>query len=56
MKKSLSAILVIFLSMIGMKAFASTLEIKSSKISMESQDSINPGGNGVVKNGVMKDK
>ena len=54
MKKSLSAILVIVLSLLGAKAFAAKVDVKLSKVKMETQDGTDPGGNGTTKNGLVK--
>ena len=54
MKKSLSALLVIVLSMIGAKAMAAKLDLNLNNIKMESQDGTDPGGNGTTKNGLVK--
>ena len=55
MKKTLYALVVLVLSMSGAKSFASTLEIKQiSKVIIDSEDGTGPGGNGSVKNGVIR--
>lgn len=55
MKKSLTALLIMALSLVGAKASAARVELKLSKISLETKG-IGPGGNGVVRNGVTKSK
>ena len=54
MKKSLSAILVVLISMLVSKNFFSKIEMKISKGSIKTEDGGHPGDNGRVRNGGMK--
>lgn len=56
MKKTLSAILVLTLSILGASALASTVELKLMKVKIESEDGTQPGGNRVSPNGLKKSK
>lgn len=51
MKKSLSAVLVIAVSLFLSRELASKLEIKLSKVEIKTEDGSQPGDNGRVKNG-----
>lgn len=55
MKKSLSAVLVLVLTSIGAKSFASEVSLKLSKSSIiVATDGSGPGGNGTVRNAKSK--
>lgn len=54
MKKSLSAILVIAVSLFLTRDLASKLEIKLSKVEIKTEDGSQPGDNGRVINGGKK--
>lgn len=56
MKKSLSAVLVILLSLMGAHSLASTIEFNTMKIKIDSEDSTQPGGNRITPNGLKKSK
>lgn len=57
MKKSVYAILILSLSFIGAKSFASKIELSQiSKTLIHDEGGIGPGGNGSVKNGVVRTK
>lgn len=55
MKQTLNAILIMLLSLVGAKGFAASIQLNQvSKITMTTNDGTGPGGNGSVKNGVVK--
>ncbi len=56
MKKSLSALLVIVLSMIGAKAMAAKVDVNVNRVKMDTSDGTDPGWNGSTKNGATKSK
>ncbi len=51
MKKSLGAILIIFLTFLGANAFAAKIETKLSKLNIQVNEGM-PGHNGTVKNAI----